>query len=238
MLPALRSLLFYAGIAAATLIYAPISWLVYPLPYVPRYRIITQWTRFALWWLKITCNLTHTVTGSEHIPPGPAIILCKHQSAWETMAVQTIFPPLVFVLKRELLRIPLFGWGLAALDPIAIDRGSGVKAARRIVEQGAERLGRGLSVVVFPEGTRTAPGQPGRYQPGGGMLAEKTGLPVVPVAHNAGRYWPRNSFTKRSGIIRVVIGPPIASAGKTAKQITEEAADWIEATAKELAAVE
>lgn len=237
MTAVLRAALFYGGMTVATLIYAPLSLLILPLPYRWRYRIVTQWTHFTLWWLRLTCGVRFEVRGRENIPDQPAIVMCKHQSAWETMAVQLIFnAPLVFILKRELLWIPLFGWGLASLRPIAIDRGNGVRSARQIVEQGRERLRRGSWVVVFPEGTRIAPGDSGRYMPGGGMLAEQTGAPVVPVAHNAGCFWPKNSFAKRPGTIQVVIGPPIETRGKNAKQITREAADWIEDTSRQLLA--
>ncbi len=231
----LRAFLFYIGIILAMLIYAPLSLLILPLPYPRRYRIVTQWTHFALWWLKITCGITFEVSGRQNIPEGPAIIMCKHQSAWETMAVQLIFnAPLVFILKRELLWIPLFGWGLATLRPIAIDRKNGMRAVRQIVQQGKERLQRGSWVVVFPEGTRVKPGERGKYLPGGGMLAEASGYPVVPVAHNAGCFWPKNSFAKRPGVISVSIGPPIAPDGLSAKAITQTTADWIEQATREL----
>lgn len=231
----MRGLLFYAGIILAMLVYAPLSLLILPLPYPRRYRIVSQWTRFALWWLRATCGLDFEVDGREHVPAGPAIILCKHQSAWETMAVQLIFDaPLVFILKRELLWIPLFGWGLATLRPIAIDRGGGLRAARQTVEQGLERLQNGSWVVVFPEGTRVPPGETGRYLPGAGMLAEAAGCPVVPVAHNAGYFWPKNSLAKKPGTIRVVIGPPIDPRGMSAKEITRAAADWIEPACRRL----
>lgn len=233
----LRATLFYTGIILAMLIYAPLSLLILPLPYHLRYRIVTQWTHIALWWLRITCGLGFSVSGRENIPPGPAIIMCKHQSAWETMAVQLIFSaPLVFIMKRELLWIPLFGWGLASLRPVAIDRGSGLRAARQIVDQGLKRLRQGSWVVVFPEGTRIPPGETGRYLPGGGMLAEQAGCPVVPMAHNAGCYWPKSSFTKRPGTIRVVIGPPIETRGRSSREITEAAADWIEPVSRQLQA--
>lgn len=231
----LRASLFYGGMVAALLIFTPLSLILLPLPYRLRYRIVTRWTHFALWWLRVTCGVRFEIRGREHIPAGPAIVMCKHQSAWETMAVQLFFDaPLVFIMKRELLWIPLFGWGLASLRPIAIDRGSRVRAARQIVEQGLERLQGGSWVVVFPEGTRVTPGQSGRYLPGGSMLAEAAQCPVIPVAHNAGYYWPKNSFIKRPGTIQVVIGPPIETAGKTTKEITRAVADWIEPASRQL----
>lgn len=225
-----RSLLFLVGQVTSTLVFAPLSLLTFALPYHMRYRFITQWSRFNLWWLKITCGVHSTVTGREHIPDGNAIILCKHQSAWETLALTRIFPPQVWVIKRELLRIPFFGWGLAMLEPIAIDRKSGRKAVRQLVEQGCRRLEQGRWVVVFPEGTRVAPGQRKRYGIGGGVLAEQSGYPVVPVAHNAGEHWPRRGFLKYPGTIRVVIGPPIETRGRSPEQITAAAEAWIEAT--------
>ncbi len=159
--------------------------------------------------LKHLCGLDYRVEGREHLPGGAAIILSKHQSAWETIAFQEIFPPQTWVLKRELMWIPLFGWALALLRPIAIDRSAGRKAIEQVIEQGRERLQSGIWVVVFPEGTRVAPGTRKRYGMGGAVLAAETGYPVVPVAHNAGSFWPRRGFLKRPGTVRVVIGPVI-----------------------------
>ena len=226
----LRALLFYAGLVLATLIFAPVSLVLLAVPLHRRFRIMSQWSVFNLWWLRLTCGLTYEVRGREHVPDGPCIILCKHQSAWETLALQQVFPAQVWVLKRELLWIPIYGWGLAAMAPIAIDRASGMRALRRIVDQGTRRLRQGLCVVIFPEGTRTPPGHRRKYQPGGGMLAAQSGYPVVPVAHNSGWFWPRQSLKKMPGTITMVVGPAIDPAGKTAAQITREAEEWIEST--------
>lgn len=225
----LRSLAFYTGLSLATLIFTPLGLLLYPLPLGLRFRIMKQWSVFNLWWLKICCNITHEVQGLENIPQGPAIIMCKHQSAWETLALQLVFPPQVWVLKRELLWIPIYGWGLASMQPIAIDRSSSVRAFKQIVAQGTQRLEKGLWIVIFPEGTRVRAGEKGNYQPGGGLLAEKTGYPIVPVAHNSGYLWPRNSFIKHPGKITMRIGTAIETRGKKAKQITRETEEWIEA---------
>lgn len=233
----LRAAAFYAGQALCTLVFCLLSLLVAPLPFQARYAVVSRWAHICLWWLERTCGLDFRVTGQERIPPGPAIVLCKHQSAWETLALQRIFPPQVWVLKRELLWIPLFGWGLATLRPIAIDRKAGRVAMQQVVEQGRERLASGCWVVIFPEGTRVAPGARRRYGIGGGLLAERTGAPVVPVAHNAGLFWPRKGFRKRPGTIDVVIGPTIEARGKTAQQITAEAQTWIEAESDRLLAV-
>ena len=230
----LRSLLFYCGMTVATLIFSPLSILLYPLPYAKRFAVIRYWAVFIIWWLKICCGLRHEITWEGEPPEEAAIIMCKHQSAWETIAMQLYFPAHAWILKRELLWIPIYGWGLAATNPIAIDRGSAIRSFRQIVEQGCERLERGIWVVVFPEGTRVAPGQRRKYLPGGGMLAEKSGRPVIPVAHNAGYYWPRQSFIKRPGTIHMVVGPAIETTGKKAAAITAEAEEWIEDRMKRL----
>ena len=208
-----RSTLFFLGQMVSTLVWTPVSILAFPLPAVARSRIIAGWAYFIIWWLRICCGVHHRVSGLENLPDRPAVILSKHQSAWETIAFQTLFPAQAWVLKRELMWIPIFGWGLAASQPIAIDRRAGIRALGQIVTQGLARLAEGRWVVVFPEGTRMAPGQRGRYNPGGAMLAVKAGVPVVPVAHTAGEHWPRRGFLKTPGIIEVRIGPAIDSAG-------------------------
>jgi 1-acyl-sn-glycerol-3-phosphate acyltransferase len=230
----LRALLFYAGLSLATIIFLPLSLILYPFPLTLRFRVMSKWSVFNLWWLRLTCGLDFEVEGREHIPEGAGIIMCKHQSAWETLALQLVFPPQVWVLKRELLWIPIYGWALAGMQPIAIERKSMIRSMRQIVKQGRERLTQGLWIVVFPEGTRVAPGSQGKYLPGGGMLAEKSGFPVVPVAHNSGYFWPKNSIRKRPGTIKMVVGPVIESRGKTANEITGLAEQWIENTIKTL----
>ncbi|MBM2829791.1 MAG: Acyl-phosphate glycerol 3-phosphate acyltransferase [Gammaproteobacteria bacterium] len=232
----LRSLLFYLGLSITTIITSPVCVLIYPLPFKLRYYFVTRWTLFNLWWLKITCGLKHTITGLENIPKGPAIVMCKHQSAWETLALQIIFPPQAWILKRELLWIPIYGWGLASMDPISIDRGSAIKSVRQIVNQGCQRLANGIWVVIFPEGTRVAPGEKRKYLPGGGLLAEKSGVPIVPVVHNAGFFWPRNSIIKKPGTITMVIGPVIQTTGKSANEIMAEVEAWIESMIEQLPA--
>lgn len=232
----IRSLLFLLGQIITVLPYSLVAMAAFPLPSVTRSRLISGWAYFIVWWLKVTCGITHRVRGLEHLPTDPCVILSKHQSAWETIAFQVMFPPQAWVLKRELLWIPFFGWALAASRPIAIDRTVGVKALEEVAKQGVDRIRGGRYVIVFPEGTRVRAGEKGRYNPGGAMLAVKAGVPVVPVAHNAGEYWPRRGFLKRPGVIRVVVGPPIAASGRRARQITAQAEAWIEATMKDLAA--
>lgn len=225
----LRSLLFALLQGGATVVFSLLSLLTFPLAPVPRNRLLAAWARLVVWLARVLLGIRYRVEGLEHLPPGPSILLAKHQSAWETLAFQVIFPPLCFVLKKELLRIPFFGWGLAMTSPIAIDRNAGREALRQIEEQGRARLAAGLWVVIFPEGTRVKPGERGKYNIGGAWLAAKTGVPVLPIAHNAGRVWPKNALIKRPGEIVVSIGPAIASAGRKAGEINAEAETWIEA---------
>ena len=227
-----RSALFWLALLLVTPPYALLALAAAPLPRMARYRVISFWSRIVLWCLRRLCGVRWRVEGREHLPGRPAVILAKHQSAWETLAFQEIFPPQVHVLKRELLWIPFFGWGLAMMSPIAIDRGRGLSALRRIARRGKERLEQGFWVVVFPEGTRVAPGERRKYQLGGAWLAAHAGAPIVPVAHNAGRIWPRNSFTKHAGEVTVRIGAPIESVGRDPETINAMAEEWIETQQK------
>ncbi len=225
----LRSVLFLLGQIASTIVFALLAVFTVPFPFSVRYGFISKWARLNLWWVRIACGLSYVVEGKEHLPPGPAVVLCKHQSAWETLALQEILPPQVWLLKRELLWIPFFGWGLAMLEPIAIDRSEARKSLKQLIDQGKQRLANGRWVVIFPEGTRVAPGQHKPFNVGGAKLAHDTGYPVVPIVHNAGYYWPRHGFLKKPGTIRLVIGPTIDVQNKSAKQINEEAERWIRA---------
>ena len=230
----LRALAFYFCMLISTPVVLTGLLLSFPLPFRMRFRIGRTWADITLWTLRKFCHLNWKFEGLQNLPDGPAIVMCKHQSAWETMALQQVLPPHVWILKRELFWLPVFGWGLALLNPVAIDRKAGMKAMKAVVREGKKRLDRGIWLVVFPEGTRTAPGEKRKYQTGGGLLAENTGYPVVPVAHNAGLYWPRSSFTKCPGTIRCVIGPLIRSEGRKAVELTREIEHWIETTSDEL----
>jgi 1-acyl-sn-glycerol-3-phosphate acyltransferase len=230
----LRSSLFALAQIVVTPPYALLALASFPLPRMLRYRIISGWSRLMIWLARALLGIRWRVEGSEHLPATPAVIIAKHQSAWETMAFQLIFPPQVHVLKRELLWIPFFGWGLALMSPIAIDRMRGVAALRAIARRGRERLAQGFWVVIFPEGTRVRPGERRPYQLGGAWLAAAAGAPVVPVAHNAGLLWPRNAFLKRAGTVTVRIGPAIDATGRDPKSINQLAEEWIEEQQKAL----
>lgn len=229
-----RSLLFAIALVVLTPPYSIVALATFPLPPLARYRIIAGWSRAVIWLAKTVAGIRYRVEGLERLPKRPAIILSKHQSAWETLAFQTIFPPQVLVLKRELLWIPFFGWGLALMSPIAIDRSRGVRALKRMAEQGAARLSQGFWIAIFPEGTRVAPGLRGTYHAGGAWLAVRTGAPVVPVAHNAGLYWGRKAFLKRPGEVTVVVGEPISPQGLMPEQLNKQVEGWIESTTAKL----
>lgn len=224
----IRSTLFALVLVIVTPPYAVFGVLTFFLPAHVRHRIITSWAHVVLWFVWHLLGIRFRVLGRENIPPRSVVVLSKHQSAWETMGLQKIFPKLTFVLKKELLKVPFFGWGLAQLEMIAIDRAAGKDALEQVVEQGRQRLHDGYSVVVFPEGTRVPVGQARRYKLGGAWLATRTGTPVVPVAHNAGEFWQRNAFLKRPGEITVSIGPLIETEGREPDEVNRLAESWIE----------
>lgn len=228
------SLLFSIYTILSTILTATICIILFPFPYGLRYFFINLYATSVIHALSLLTGIRYRVEGEENIPDTPVIIFCKHQSTWETFALQVIFRRISFVFKNELLWIPFFGWGLAAMKPIAIKRGSGQKAVRQVVKGGIRRLKEGISVVIFPEGTRTQPDGPGRYRVGGAVLASESEYPVVPVAHHAGEFWPRKGFVKRPGEITVRIGPAITTKGKSPEQILAEARDWIEAQMPEI----
>lgn len=223
-----RSLLFHLGLWLATLGLLPFLVISLLFRQPARNRFLSGYARTIVWMLKAFVGLDYQVHGAENLPTESVVILSKHQSVWETFALQVVFPPQTWVLKRELLMVPVFGWALVAAGSIAIDRKAGSRSLRAVVEQGTDRLNRGLSVVVFPEGTRTLPGQRGKYNAGGAMLAARAGCKVVPVAHNAGVFWPGGRFLIEPGTVEIVIGPAIDGAGARAGELNKQAEDWIE----------
>ncbi|PCJ30357.1 MAG: 1-acyl-sn-glycerol-3-phosphate acyltransferase [Gammaproteobacteria bacterium] len=224
----IRSLLFSIIQLLMTVLFSTLGILLWPLPFNLRYKVVSKWARVNLWLLKVICGINYSVKGIDNIPETPCVIMCKHQSAWETLALQVVFPQQVWVLKRELLWVPIFGWGLASLNPIAIDRSAGRKALNQIIEQGKERLESGSFIVIFPEGTRIPVGKMGRFGIGGAKLALEAGANIIPVAHNAGRAWPKNSFVKYPANIELVIGRPIATQGKTVTEVNSDVYQWMD----------
>jgi len=193
------------------------------------------WGVINLWFLKWICGLDYQVQGSENIPDTNALVLCKHQSSWETIALRWVLPfNQSWVLKKELMRIPVFGWALAAVKPIAIDRQSGRKAVKQVVDEGTKHLENDQFVIIFPEGTRVAPGERKKYGIGGALLASRSGYPVLPIAHNAGVFWARRGLIKHPGTVQVVIGPLIETKGLGTAEINRLTEEWIEATMERL----
>ncbi len=235
-MPFFRALLFSVGMICSTVVTAFALLLCSPLPFFVRAAVARIYASYIVNSLRILCGVDYQVSGLENIPEGAAILFSKHQSTWETYALQLIFPPQVWVLKRELMWLPFFGWGLATLKPISIDRGAGRKAIKQIIEQGRQRLDAGIWVTIFPEGTRVAPGHEKRWGLGGAILAEHTEYPIVPVAHNAGEFWAKRSFIKCPGTIQVIIGKPVQSKGRKAADINREVADWMKSAMAEIAA--
>lgn len=224
----IRSLIFAVLQAVLTTLFSVVALFSFPFSAHVRYSLITGYNHIVIWLARWVLGIRYVVEGLEHLPKQPSIILAKHQSAWETVAFLFLFPPVSPVIKQELLNVPFFGWAFRMLSPIAIDRGAGREALKQIVTRGGEKLAQGFWVLVFPEGTRVAPGEKGRYGIGGGWLAAETGAPIVPVAHNAGEVWPKNAFIKRPGTVTVRIGPVIESAGKSAAELTRAVEAWIE----------
>jgi 1-acyl-sn-glycerol-3-phosphate acyltransferase len=225
----LRSLLFMLLIMVATMIWAPLCFLFAPLPYRHRYYWTSRWNVFVIWAAKVVCGIRYQVRGMENLPDGPAVLLSKHQSAWETIFYLMVMPrPLVYVFKKEIMYIPFFGWGIGLLRMIPIDRSKGRDAIAQIVAHGRRRLADGQWIIMFPEGTRSPVGGKNKYKLGGARLAVETGTPVVPIAMNSGECWPRKAFIKKPGLITVSIGRPIAPDGMTQNQLMDKVEHWIE----------
>jgi 1-acyl-sn-glycerol-3-phosphate acyltransferase len=222
---ALRSVLFYLGYAALTVIWGTLSVLVgWVLPHRARFQfIIGIWTRLCLWWLKVTCGIRYRITGLENIPDQPCVVLARHESTWETLFLQTLLAPQATIIKRELLWIPFFGWAFALNKPIAIDRSSPRAALRRLIKVGQDRLNERIWVVLFPEGTRMPSGEVGRFQAGGASLAAAADAPIMVIAHNAGSHWPAHQLIKTPGTIEVRIAEPIRPNGRDGKTLTDAA---------------
>ncbi|RJG11197.1 lysophospholipid acyltransferase family protein [Massilia cavernae] len=225
----LRSLLFTIVMILATVTWVWVCMLAAPLPYNKRFYITSRWNVFVIWAAKAICGIRYQFKGYDNLPDSPAIVLSKHQSAWETIfLLPSLTHPLVYVFKKEILYIPFFGWGMALLRMIPIDRSRGKYAFKHVVAQGKRRLADGQWIIMFPEGTRIPVGKAGKYKSGGTRLAIETSTVVVPIALNSGECWPKNSFIKRPGLITVSIGKPISPEGHTADSMMEEVQNWTE----------
>ncbi|WP_160285382.1 lysophospholipid acyltransferase family protein [Pseudomonas knackmussii] len=229
---ATRTVLFYLLLSFSAFAWGTLSLLLAPLlPFEARYRFVVQrWCRFAVWLAWHMVGVRYRLSGLENIPKKPCVILSKHQSTWETFFLSGFFAPLSQVLKRELLFVPFFGWALALLKPIAIDRSQPKVALKQLAKQGHERLQQGAWVLIFPEGTRIPTGVMGKFSRGGAALAVNANLPVLPIAHNAGHCWPKNGWAKHPGTIEVMIGPLMYAEGEGPRAIAElnqRAEEWV-----------
>ncbi|RLA07719.1 MAG: 1-acyl-sn-glycerol-3-phosphate acyltransferase [Gammaproteobacteria bacterium] len=226
----IRSLIFWPGFLFSIIAIQLVLMFAWFLPYDKRYRVLRYWNRFVLWWLKVSVNLDYKIIGAENLPNKPVVFMIKHSSTWETIAMTVFLPPLTWILKKSILYIPFFGWGVAAMEPITIDRNKKRTAMKSIVIQGVKKLKNNTNILIFPEGTRVASHEKGTYKKGGAVLAIEAGVDIVPICHNAGLFWPKHKFTKNSGIITVMIGKTIKTAGKNRNTITCEVENWIENT--------
>jgi 1-acyl-sn-glycerol-3-phosphate acyltransferase len=231
-----RSTLYFIYLVITTFFVAGVGSLIgWAVPEKKLPLIDSFWSRINLWGLSKICGLNYHVTGTEHIPDGTCIVFAKHQSAWETIALVSLIPGRkAWVLKRELLFIPIFGWIMHYYKPIAINRKAGRRAVDQIIQQGIERLQSGCKIIIFPEGTRVEPGTRKRYGVGGALLAQRSGQPVLPLTHNAGVFWRRRGLRKYPGTVEVVIGPLIETKGLSSSEINAKAEAWIESTLEKL----
>jgi 1-acyl-sn-glycerol-3-phosphate acyltransferase len=222
----LRSLLYFIGSIIGVILISFCGIFLIFSNYEVRYRILSKWAVFCIWWLKVTLNISFKVIGTENIDKPPFIIVSNHQSTWETLGFQTILPPHTWVLKKELLWIPIFGWAISLLKPIIIDRGDKLKAIKKVITQGKDRLNKGISVVIFPEGTRQPVTKLGDYQNGAVAIAKGSGYDILPIYHDAGKLWPKGSFIKKPGVITVTIGKPMSSSNGSTAEITDNIRNW------------
>ena len=236
MLITLRSTLYFIAMITSIVLFGlMIITIGLALPLSARDRIAAAWGNTNLWLMQVLCGLKYRIHGTRNLPQHAAIVMCKHQSTWETIALKAIIrPQQSWILKQELMRLPVFGWALAAIPNIPIDRSAGRRAVKQIVERGTELLELDRVIIVFPEGTRTAPGEKKKYGIGGALLAEKSGYPVIPMAHNAGVFWRRRGLKKYPGTIDLVVGEAFDPAGMTASEITRKVEAWIEAEVAKL----
>lgn len=225
---AFRGFLFTFVMYGAALVFSTLVVLFFWAPFSVRWALAVGWAKTCLWAGRFLCGLDVHTEGSENIPDEPCVFYIKHSTALETYWQIAALPPSAWVLKKELLWLPMFGWSLAVMKSIAIDRKAGGPAVKQVITKGKLKLASGLSVCIFPEGTRVPPGETRRYGVSGAALAKDAGCPIVPIAHNAGDFWPKRGLRKYPGKIRFCIGPPIDAAGQRPRETNRIAQDWIE----------
>jgi len=229
----IKMVFFYLVLSLSSLIWSLVGLVCAPFmsSFERRWRFVIQnWCRFAVWWAKYCVGIRYEIEGLENIPKQPCVVLAQHQSTWETFFVTTLFSPLAHVIKQELRKVPVFGWAIATFKPIAIDRSNPRAALKQVAEIGGERLQQGFWVLIFPEGTRMPPGQMGKFTRSGASLAVNAGLPVLPIAHNAGKFWPKEGWAKYPGTVRVRIGEPMYGEGEGPRAIADlstRAENWV-----------
>ena len=223
----LRSALFYIGYLSSGMLASILACLIGPfIGLDKRLKLFSLWPRFTNWFLNLTCGIKVNVIGKENLPSGPCVIVSNHQGQWETFSMQYLFHPLCTLLKRELLFIPLWGWAMKMLHPIGINRDKPKQAILQTLEEGSERIKRGMFVLLFPEGTRVKAGRVGKYARSGFELAKRNNVKVLPLCHNSGDCWPAHKFIKKSGTINLHIGKPFYV--EDSKESAEDVRQWVE----------
>ena len=230
----IRSALFSLGMIISTCLWVIPCIVARLFPYRICFAIVSAWCTFNVVWARICCGIRYEISGLENVPKKACVIMSNHQSTWETLAYPSIFPTLTWVIKKELLYVPFFGWGIASTQPIALDRKQGKKAMRQLIADGVYKLGLGRFILIFPEGTRIPYEEERPLKVGGFVLAKESKADILPVAHDAGRLWPRKSFIKTPGTIRLTIGKPISTQNHSAEEIREQYAQWLKTTRAEI----
>ncbi|MBN1378688.1 MAG: 1-acyl-sn-glycerol-3-phosphate acyltransferase [Gammaproteobacteria bacterium] len=228
------SVVYFFWLITVSSVVSTIYILAFMIPYKQRYLIARLWGYLSVLGLKLCCFLRCQIIGRENIPTRPFIVFSKHQSSFEILVLMSTLGPTSWVAKREILRLPIFGWAFGMSKPICLDRKAGITAVEQLNQQGQQALDEGRNVLIFPEGTRKAPGTKPHYRIGGALLAEKTGYPILPVAHNCGEFWPRLSFFKWPGKATLIFGPLLETKGKKASEINQQAQEWIEGRMEEI----
>lgn len=225
----LRATLYYIGFYGVTVVYSTVCLLLSPLlSFNSRFKLVTGINFFYMFWMRLCCGLKVDIQGAENLPKnGGYVVVSNHQSEWETLFFQTLVRPQSAVLKQELLKIPFFGWALALLKPIALDRSKRRGALKQLLQQGKERLAEGISVLIFPQGTRVPVGKTGKFNKGGAMLAVSAGVPIIPIVHDAGIFWPGKSFIKYPGTVTLRVGPAIQTHDRSVNEVHEDSAGWL-----------